>query len=705
VLEGALLPQELLREAPGMARNHLYLALWAAPSAERARALLPVAQTLDSLSGGDRLARYVAQVASKDFAVRAPLAAQLAGIFGADLARKHSHVAALRVPPAPPSPSPAQLQTFVETAQRSGNTDLVLGALPLLGQSGVYLKDYEAAARALADPWFLLNVEREKAMAEISRGELARAESRVLAAFSGCGRAEELRCAQLELLLTDLYVMTHRLSEARSHAHLGFERARRQDDMALESNFLRALGNLSRMQNAFALVRAYLGECALQQPEFAPYRGYLYESLASVEIFRLRPARARAQLEQAFALGVPLTWLGAFALADLARLDPRPEDLDRLTKVLDALEPGSRPAQHAFRLHIEGRARLPRDPVQGQRLLRQAISEAQKDLTDPDAAKARAYSYTLLRLNAGKTKAFAEALALFGEETGVPTPARCVLGVEVHDEQSLVVARDAKGEVQGAYEGGRASPALEVESLVPSAMVDSLRACPSVEVLARTGLHGRPGLLPPPIAWSYRTGKAQETRPPSSRRSLVVADVEAPASLGLPRLKAWDAQPFAGRVSLMGAAATPSRVLAAMAEATEVEIHAHGLVNLGVSDASLVVLSSEADGDYALTAGRVRKARLSSAPVVLLAACRAAESVSPSMASPWSLPVAFVEAGARAVIASPQEIPDREAGPFFEAVLARVRDGASPAVAVRDERARLLAQAPQSWVRSVVVFE
>lgn len=54
------------------------------------------------------------------------------------------------------------------------------------------------------------------------------------------------------------------------------------------------------------------------------------------------------------------------------------------------------------------------------------------------------------------------------------------------------------------------------------------------------------------------------------------------------------------------------------------------------------------------------------------------------------------------MIASPPPVEDREAGPFFDAVRARIRGRASPAVAVRDER-RLRGGA--DWAAHVLVFE
>ncbi|WP_152621909.1 hypothetical protein [Archangium violaceum] len=118
-------------------------------------------------------------------------------------------------------------------------------------------------------------------------------------------------------------------------------------------------------------------------------------------------------------------------------------------------------------------------------------------------------------------------------------------------------------------------------------------------------------------------------------------------------MAAWTlAQQTHGRVDLTGAEATPSRVLAEMAT---------GLLPRGSHRALL-----------------------------------------PRALEP---PVALLEAGARAVIASPTDIPGDEAGPFFDTVRARIRAGESPAVAVRNERLRLRSSKPQSRARTVVIFE
>ncbi|HLL81148.1 MAG TPA: tetratricopeptide repeat protein, partial [Longimicrobium sp.] len=552
-LEGRPVPEGAVRDAPALLRNYLYQSLWSAPSAERARALLPVAKELDAIYGGDRLARYVAWVSARDFKKRGPLASTFAQVVTRYLQAVRAQGSAIELPPSAQPFDPAKGPAFLEAVRRSGETDLLLGALPLLGQLGVALGDYEKAAKALGDPWFTVNVELEKGKADFYRGQVAEAESRLRAALTACAREADYRCAQVEQTIGDLFLVTHRLVEAREHALAGLQQARRLNEPVLQGNFLLLLGNTARFHDAFALARAYLGEYALRQGDFPPAKATLHEALATLHIFGLRPEKARAELERAFQTGAPISIVGAFVLADLARLDPRPDDLERLDKVLEGLKPRLRPGELPLVEHLSGRARITRDRAAGQALLRKAVADAEKlPREDPDAGKARAYSYSTLMLDEGRAGRWAEALGLFGEEADLRVPDRCVLGVEIADEQTLVVAKGASGEAVGAY-AQRKDPSVQVERLVPANVLEALRGCERVEVLARNGIHGRPGLLPPELAWSYRTARDPAARPNTPPRQLVVSDVEAPASLNLPRLKAWDAPAVPGRVELSGA--------------------------------------------------------------------------------------------------------------------------------------------------------
>ncbi len=689
--KGTLLTDAQVREGPPMARRYLYLAAWSAPTAERVRALLPVAKALDAHYSGNVLQAYIERTAQRDFSKRGPLATT----FGQVLAGKLEASAG---------------EGFVRQLQAAGEQDILLGALPLLNLLPARVELYTAAARAVGDPWFLMSAELQGAKAQLAASELAQVEATLRAAVPMCEQQQlDYRCAELEQMLAELYTAEHRLPEAREQAVRGLKWARQVNDAGLEVQLLEDLGQIARFRDGFALTRAYLQESALRQPEYCATQVFVHETLANVRMFELRTADARAELEGVPQCGAPQTLLSAFVLADLARIDPKPGDVEKVLGLLDTLRASGtlRAGTKLMADHLEGRVRLQKDRAAGQRLLREVIAASEKLPREETAAqKARAASYSMLILDAGKAGEYAPALELFSEEAHAPAPSRCMLGVELAFERTLVVARGAQGEVVGAYDASRRTLDFDVEKLVPEPVLAVLRACEQVQVFARYPLHGRAGLLPPSVAWSYRWGpERQAPAAVGAPRQLVISDVEAPASLGLPRLSPWVPAPgAAARTVLSGAEATPSRVLAEMVDADEIDIHAHGLVNLGLSDASLIVLSPQPDGRYALTAGEVRREHLKRSPVVLLASCRAAQTV-PYLHEPWSLPTAFLDAGARAVIASPTDIPDAEAGPFFEAVRARIRAGEPPAIAVRNERAAYLSRDSHSWVQTVVVFE
>jgi hypothetical protein len=240
--------------------------------------------------------------------------------------------------------------------------------------------------------------------------------------------------------------------------------------------------------------------------------------------------------------------------------------------------------------------------------------------------------------------------------------------------------------------------------VISVAMRERLRPCSEIAVVARPPTQGQPELLPTEIAWSYRFAGSQVSSAQVARRRVVVSNVEPPLQLGLSKLLPWRSSQVP-EVTLEGAVATPSRVLAELGNATSIEIHAHGLINAAVSDASFVLLSPDGDGRFALTAAEIRQQRLLGHPVVVLAACRAGATVS-YWHEPWGLPAAFIEAGARVVIASPDLIADSDAGAFFDALSARIDRGILPAQALRDQRLEWLAVHPDAkWVRLLVVFQ
>lgn len=682
---------ETARAFPGSLRLFFYDALRAAPTRERTLELLPLAIELDRHEGKNTLEALVRRVAARDFSVRGPLAREF------DRLRREGR-------------SGAEWQPLLDKARRAHEDDILLGALFFARVIPSNLKEYVSLAEASGDTWFALLSARQRAIAEMGRGDMPKAAQVLQDALTLCATSRlDYRCAELEDDLAYVDAVLHRIPDARHHAWAGLQRARRASEWQLEQRLLQSLGQVARVERAIPLAAAWYGEVLARQSDPCALGRDVHQALATMYQLALRPTEAREHLQQALKCGPVDRLSGAAVLAELARSSATlDEDARHLHETAELLRGGSlSPGERLLLAHYEARLELERAREHGRELLRRNLEDsAALAHEDINARKARTASYSSLLMDAGRAGDFDGALALFAEEQSLPAPARCSLAVAVDDERTLLVARGPGGEVRGHYDTSRQEPFHDAAGLVREPLLALLRPCERVLVLARPPVHGHAGLLPPEVAWSYHVGRKSPALPsPAAARHLVVADVEPPAVLNLPRLNTW--APHAeesGRVVLAGPSATPSRVLTEMADATEIEFHTHGLVDPEVSNASLVVLSPEPDGRYALTVPEVRGQKLRGAPVVILAACRAAHTA-PFLHEPFSLPVAFAEAGARAVFAATVDLPDAEAGPFFDAVRSRIRAGEAPAVALRNERLEWLRRPGSDWVRHVLLFE
>lgn len=695
LIAGTVPPEESADVRQPVLRLYFYDAVRAAPSAERVRALLPLARALDRAAGGDALERHVRRVAASDFGERAPLARAYADYLRGAL-------------------SETETQTLLTRLLRSKQDDLLMGLLVLTRKVPEHLETFAALARASGDPWFEALAAHEQAKVERARSEPLQARRTLDEAVRACQAARvEYRCLGLEVELSGIYLALTRLDEAWTHASRGFVAARAAAEWEWELDFLETLAMVARFRNDFSLARAFLAEALERTRGDRVHQHYVLQDLANVELQALRFDRARLAIDEAIQTGLPLTLPGALVLMDIARVMRAPGDDQVLERALAAPGTVVSPGQAAMATYVRGSYAIEREREKGRALLRQAIREAEADRLlerDGSARRARAYSYTALILDEGRAGAFEAALDLFAEELATRVPPRCALAVTADSERSLLIARDGTGRTLGRYEGDRRTRLpFDLQGFVPDEMLAALRPCERVEVLARPPLHGRPGLLPPDMVWSYRTRSTEPPALPGRAVHLVVTDVSFPADAPglerLQRLSAWNPEfgESEARVVLRGDEATPSRVLAEMAVATEVDVAAHGIVR-EASDASYLVLAPEATG-FELTATRIREHRLSGAPLVILAACHAAHAA-PVLHERSSLPAAFIDAGARAVIAAAAEIPDVEAARFFNAVRARVRAGAAPAVALRDERVQWLREGKgAAWLGSILVFE
>ncbi|NTX12418.1 CHAT domain-containing protein [Myxococcus sp. CA056] len=692
---GVLSPAEVARH-PGLSRLCFYDALRTATLAERVESLRPLAVQLDRVDGGTHLEDALRRAARVDFEARAPLAKEYVRLTRGELA-------------------PAARDTLIAKLREAQQEDILLGALLFVSDPRQHEEEYRALALATKDPWFALLAEERQAKADLQRGQAPRALTRLTVALRTCDSEQRFsyRCLELLRNLSLVERQLHRPVEARTHGLAALARARGGREWSKEFRLIQELGQVAIFHGDLSLARAYMEEAILRTPERCEDHELPYANLALAYYRTFDFAGAREQLDRAAKCGRPPSLARAFVIADLAHTHARSDmDADLLTRGLAAIRttPASLEAagDGPMLRHIEGRFFVEQDRRRGQALLRQAITEAAPLLaSDVTARKARVYSYTSLILDAAHHGELEKALALFAEERSLALPERCALGVTVDDERTALVARDASGRLLGHYDADRRQRLEGVEGLVPAKLVDALRDCPSVDVLARPPVLGKPGLLPPDLAWTYRVAPPPPASSPHAQRRLVVADVNAPAELRLPSLRAWSppAAEDSSLSTLKGASATPTQVLLAMHEATEVQIHAHGVVDPHVADGSLLVLSPEEQGGrYALTAADVQGQRLLGRPVVLLAACHAAHSTT-YFHETFGLPVAFVEAGARAVLAATQEIPDTEASAFFEPVLERIRAGIPAALVLRDARQDWLRSRGSAWVRQVLLFE
>ena len=393
----------------------------------------------------------------------------------------------------------------------------------------------------------------------------------------------------------------------------------------------------------------------------------------------------------------PLSLERADLLADLERVGQALPEAESIAADLPKM-----PASPGERVEIDvviGRHQLVHDAAAGSATLLRALAAAEKR-HDADGAKARSMATLSLALERARTGAWGGVVELLARAAGDATPARCAVAVAVDVDRSVVVARGADGGDRGLYVPRRSSPLFDQRTLVPGAFADLLAACPTVSVYALPPVAGLPQLLPPSLPWAYRVRRPQSEA--SSGRRLIVSGVEPPARLELPHLPPW-ARPPAGDVEWLGGAeATPARVLAALESAGEALLHVHGLVDLGVSDASFLVLSPGSDGGFALTAGAIGRARLRGHPIVVLGACHAAQTA-PYLHEPWSLPLALLDAGARAVIASPGTLPDADAARLTDELLANIAGGDAPAAALRD--LRLAHRDAAAWLDALLIFD
>jgi len=383
----------------------------------------------------------------------------------------------------------------------------------------------------------------------------------------------------------------------------------------------------------------------------------------------------------------------AFVMSELVQPAGLPAIRAQLAKLrADSLNAG----EMALVDHSEGRALVESktNPEEGRALLRKAIATR---ADDPDALRARSYSFAVLVDEAGRSHDWKNALSLLAEEHGADAATSCMLGAS-EETGTVFVARAADGHDVGAYLPRELGEHLG-QHVVPGEILGALGGCATVDVFARQPYYGRATLLPSTMTWRFRGSGHAAAK--STGPSVVVANVLPPPSLHLAPLN--PVEPVANAAFITGGEATPSRAIDAFRDAGYIEIDSHGMSD-GDDEAALLVMSPDPSGSYALTSSAIAKTKLHGHPVVVLAACGAG-AVGHSFRVAYGLADAFLIAGATAVIASPEPIADAAAPKFFADLRSRLTTGEEAARALDEVRREWKDPAQRTWIDKLVVFE
>lgn len=679
---GPALAVDEVRRRPGHARSYFLDALRGATTADEARALAPLATALDDAAGTRGATDALDATLALDLPRRAPLA------------RAYRDLLLRRMPA-------DQIAGFVDRLERGGaaTRDLWIGALIRTETVGAHLPAFTAFAEARRDPWYLLRVVHARATAAIADGARDRAEVTLREGLTTCdARAWGLLCARLAMDLATLYGGQSRYADASEWARRAATMLADVGAAPLEDYVLSYVAEIERGRGRLALAAAAFDELGARIPDSdCTTRRYVRAGLAIIAAYRGDAARA-GDPGPADACDATPYGLELVAMVDLARLTAGAAEIAQAKAWLTQART------------TDDRSRAPAIDVADDVLALATGADAKAglaahlaavDVTREEDAAVRTWGYGALIDRLAVDGDWAGAAAAARREAGLRELPPCTLIASVDRAHGVAIAVDGAGQTSGFRTSAPTPEAWDGARLVPIAVRDALAGCARVAVLARPPLHGRADLLPAEVAWSFLGDRVTPAAGGAAPRLLIVGDARPPAALGLATL-APPPTP-AGATVLRAAAATPGQVLEALTTATYAELHVHGQLDPTVTDGAFLALTAGADQRWALTATDVRARPLRGAPVIVLAACRAA-SVAPYLHARWSLPDAFLAAGARAVVAPTVDIPDDQAGPFFDGLRARIAAGAEVAAAVAAARAEALARG-QAWAAGVVVFE
>lgn len=686
VAGGEMPPRALLLEHPDIVRHSFYPAVRGASSPEVLRKLRAVAEALDAVAGSGLQRALVDRLAKAPPEVRTQLATRYAA------ARKSRDVE-------------AAMEPLIEAARSAHQPDILFGVLEQAKATLARSDEMRALARATGDPWLLSVADAKEVEALVGAGRLREAQRRLQGALADCRASGDMtyRCLHLQHEAAQLHAFLYEPDKARDAARAEFEAAWQASTKKFAMWAIEDLAAAASLQRRFALAYAYIREVQRWEPNECTTNGWVQLQTADLLAAEGRFAEARARLSASVAPCPPMLDIAAAELwADLNRVEPNPREIELARAILrDSRKAGLRDDQDALSDAVEGRLLMAGDRPAALRLLDRAIAKVD-GMRHPEgqAREARALAFATRIDQDVADGRFDLALAGFAREIGAEAPARCAVGLS---QDAAAIVSVVRGE-DGRDDGHREAHAITdpPPRLAPSQLA-RLTGCRTVDVFGRGTILGQAAVLPSSLAWRYRigaVGAATAAQGPQTR--VVVSNVSAPLDLGLPPPVPAPATTDARRppTTLTREEATPPAVLAAMKRAGVIELYVHGAIDPEISDSAHIVLAPGPDGRFVLTADEIADNHLDGAPIVFLAACRAATQ-SRTRRSTHSLPAAFIRAGARAVFASPEDVRSDQIGPLFEEIRRRMEAGEPAALALREAR---LKQAGES-IQSVVLFE
>jgi CHAT domain-containing protein len=684
---GALITAADVRRFPAFARVYVLDALRLA-AGPRVAPLRPLARALDALGGGSAMAAAADRAAAADPALRA----RFADRYRAVIAR---------------TASPAAIDQLIDALRTAGPAvdDLRVGAIITGGKAAERLDELAAAVAAWHDPWFDLVVARARIQQRYPGGDL-RAQPALAAALATYpGDAWALRAGQLAQDLARLLEDSGRPQDAEPWSVRAVEWFGRAVSASHLETARADLGSLHRNLGRTALARAELEEVVLAVGDTSCHlRRFAAVALAALALGAADWGGVRAMLPPAVPpAGCPPASVlqGISTATDLARETGDPRDREAARAWIAETRGEALPDRDGVALIAT--ARLARGADRGAAAAFAAVHAwlASHPATGvPDRIAARTWGFTTLVSDAGGRADWPGVVAVAALEHPATAGAACLVIGNLDDSVLTVVARTAAGAIGDQRRIDLA--ALATTAIVPPAIARALARCPAIAVDARPPLHGRADILPAALPWWF-AGDAPAR--PAARRGPVgpAIEVASPRSpdTSLPALPPPEPSSAHFDLAIRGDDATPARVLAALAGASYAELHVHGVAAAHSEDAAFLALSPDPDGTFTLSAQRVRRTALHGAPLVVLAACRAA-AVAAYLRERWSLPDAFLAAGASAVVAVDVAIPDRAAQGVFDELHRRIDRGESVEAAVAALRAG--AAADTAWARHLMVF-